>query len=147
MIVKENLDTNTIDEHVVAYANSKGGTVILGFWDDEKVLRQHLVNYRRARVNCRMRKCTPSISVKVVRDSGLVGLEVPEGADKPYHCETGYFWRLDGSTVMISRDALRTMFAQSDPRPIKTVPAKCVVCHNSSDKVGTLGHRRRVSGR
>jgi len=111
--------TPRIAEDIVAFANAKGGTVLLGVRDDGVVVGERLTNDMKAKVISLARNCGPSLSVVASQVGRIVTISVPEGTDKPYSCSSGYYRRLDGSTQKMSHDELRIMFADSEPLPFE----------------------------
>ena len=76
--------TSRIDEDIVAFANSKGGVVLLGVTDDNTIVCEHLTNELKGRINSLARNCNPGISVNVMQIRGVVAVEVLQGGEKPY---------------------------------------------------------------
>jgi len=116
--------TPRIDEDIIAFANTKGGTVLLGVRDDGTIIGERLTNDLKAKINNVARNCSPPVSVDVTRTAEAVAIMVPEGTDKPYHCGAGYFRRLNGTTQKMSRDELRAMFVENEPLPFEGRTAK-----------------------
>ena len=77
--------TPKIDRDIVAFANSKGGLLLLGVGDRGKVVGEKLTNKMKAEINAIARNCDPSIHIKKIRQAGkIVVVEVAEGDEKPY---------------------------------------------------------------
>lgn len=111
--------TPRIDEDIVAFANAKGGTILLGVRDGGTVVGERLTNDLKAKINSLARNCKPSISVELGQVGEVVVIVVPEGTEKPYSCGSGYYRRLDGNAQKMSHDELRIMFAEHDPMPFE----------------------------
>jgi len=111
--------TPRIDEDIVAFANGKGGRVLLGVRDDGKVAGEHLSNDLKARINSLARNCKPGIAVELPESDGVVVVAVEEGASKPYSCGAGYYRRLNGTTQKMSHEELRVMFVENEPVPFE----------------------------
>lgn len=107
--------TPRIDEDIVAFANAKGGTILLGVRDDGTIIGERLTNDLKAKINSLTRNCKPAITARLAQVGSAVIVVVEEGSEKPYSCGSGYFRRLDGSTQKMSQDELRIMFAENDP--------------------------------
>lgn len=116
--------TSRIDEDIVAFANARGGTLLLGVRDDGTVVGEHLTNDLKAKINSLARNCKPSISVEMEQVGDVVAVVVQEGAEKPYSCSSGYYRRLDGNTQKVSHDELRIMFAENEPLPFEEKTVK-----------------------
>lgn len=116
--------TSRIDEDIVAFANGKGGTLLLGVRDEGKVVGERLTNDLKARINSLARNCKPSISVSMAQVDDVVAIQVEEGREKPYSCGSGYYRRLDGNTQKMSHDELRIMFSENEPLPFEEKTVK-----------------------
>ena len=108
-----------IDEDIVAFANTKGGTILLGVRDDGTVTGEKLSNDMKARINSLARNCSPSISVSASQVDAVVMVEVPEGEEKPYSCGSGYYRRMNGTSQKMSQVELRVMFTENQPVPFE----------------------------
>jgi ATP-dependent DNA helicase RecG len=116
--------TPRIDEDIVAFANAKGGTLLLGVQDGGTVVGERLTNDLKAKINSLTRNCKPSIFVELAQVGEVVAIVVPEGTEKPYSCGSGYYRRLDGNTQKMSHDELRIMFAENEPLPFEEKTVK-----------------------
>ena len=102
--------TPRIGEDIVAFANTKGGVILLGVKDDRTVSGEKLTNDLKARINSVARNCNPPVHVKIKQLQDIIAIEAPQGEEKPYNCSSGYFRRLDGTTQKMSNHELRIMF-------------------------------------
>lgn len=116
--------TARIDEDIVAFANARGGTLILGIRDDGTVSGERLTNDLKAKINSLARNCKPGIAVALSQVGEIVAIVVSEGAEKPYSCGSGYYRRLDATTQKMSHDELRIMFAENEPLPFEEKTVK-----------------------
>jgi len=116
--------TAHIDEDIVAFANGKGGTLLLGVRDNGTVVGETLTNDLKGRINSLARNCKPSVAVSLAQVGEVVTIEVEEGVEKPYSCGSGYYRRLDGTTQKMSHDELRIMFAENEPLPFEEKTVK-----------------------
>jgi ATP-dependent DNA helicase RecG len=116
--------TPRIDEDIVAFANAKGGTILLGVRDGGTSVGERLTNDLKAKINSLARNCKPSISVELAQVDEIVAIVVPEGMEKPYSCGSGYYRRLDGNTQKMSHDELRAMFSENEPLPFEEKTVK-----------------------
>lgn len=106
--------TPRIDEDIVAFANTKGGVILLGVRDDRTISGEKLTNDLKARINSVARNCNPPVQVKIKQLQNIIAIEVPQGEDKPYNCSSGYFRRLDGTTQKMTNHELRIMFQEHE---------------------------------
>lgn len=111
--------SSRIDQDIVAFANARGGRVLLGVSDDGKIVGETLTNDLKAKLNDLARNCKPRISVQTSQAGKVVVVEVPEGAEKPYSCSDGYFRRLNGTTQKMGHDEIQIMFRENDPLPFE----------------------------
>ena len=116
--------TPRIDEDIVAFANARGGTVLLGVRDDGSVACERLTSDLKAKINSLARNCKPAIAVHLSQVGKVVAIVVPEGAEKPYSCGSGYYRRLDATTQKMSHDELRVMFSENEPLPFEEKTVK-----------------------
>ncbi|MFH1950463.1 MAG: ATP-binding protein [Pseudomonadota bacterium] len=111
--------TPRIDQDIVAFANTRGGTLLLGVRDDGTVAGERLTNDLKAKINSLTRNCKPAVAVNLSQVGEVVAVVVPEGMEKPYSCSSGYYRRLDATTQKMSHDELRIMFAENEPLPFE----------------------------
>ncbi|MFH1706951.1 MAG: ATP-binding protein [Planctomycetota bacterium] len=116
--------TSRIDEDLVAFANARGGTLLLGVRDDGTVAGERLTNDLKARITSLARNCKPPIPVTMAQAGEIVAVEVPEGTEKPYSCGSGYYRRLNASTQKMSHEELRVVFTENDPLPFEEKTVK-----------------------
>jgi len=111
--------TERIDQDMTAFANTKGGVILLGVRDDRTVSGEALTNDLKARIQSLARNCTPMISITIQQIQNIVAVEVVQGEEKPYSCSSGYFRRLDGATQKMTPAELRIMFREHDEIPFE----------------------------
>jgi ATP-dependent DNA helicase RecG len=111
--------TPRIAEDIVAFANTKGGVILLGVRDNRTVSGEKLTNDLKARINSIARNCNPPVQVKIKQLQNIIAVEVPQGEEKPYSCSSGYYRRLDGTTQKMTNHELRTMFQEHEVTPFE----------------------------
>lgn len=111
--------TSKIDEDIVAFANTKGGVILLGVRDDRTIAGEQLTNDMKGRINSLARNCKPDIPVNAMQVGDVVVIEVPEGNEKPYYCGSGYFRRLNGNSQKMNHEEIRIMFSENEVMPFE----------------------------
>ncbi len=106
--------TSKIDEDIVAFANTKGGVILLGARDDRTIAGEQLTNDMKGRINSLARNCKPDIPVNAMQVCDVVIIEVPEGNEKPCYCGSGYFRRLNGNSQKMNHEEIRIMFSENE---------------------------------
>lgn len=124
--------SSRIDEDIIAFANTKGGALLLGVRDDGTVSGERLTNDLKAKINSIARNCKPSVPVDAAQIGEVVVIEVPEGTEKPYSCGSGYYRRLNGNTQKMNHDEIRVMFRESDTIPFEEKTVKRFTFDNVS---------------
>ncbi len=111
--------TSRINEDIVAFANTKGGVILLGVRDDKSVIGEKLTNDLKGRITSIARNCNPSVPIKIKQVENIVLIEVPSGEEKPYSCSAGFFRRLDAVTQKMTTQELRLMFHEHEAIPFE----------------------------
>ncbi|HLD42198.1 MAG TPA: RNA-binding domain-containing protein, partial [archaeon] len=138
--------TTKVDEDIVAFANTKGGVLILGVSNDGSVIGQKLTNEIKAQVNNLARNCSPSIEVRLSEIQSVFVIEVAEGKEKPYSCGSGYFRRLDGNTQKMTHDEVRIMFGEYEQTPFEEkINKNCLLEDISTDKVKRYMNEAKIT--
>jgi ATP-dependent DNA helicase RecG len=111
--------TSRIDKDIVAFANTKGGTLLLGVRDDGTITGERLTNDLKSKINSLARNCKPDISVSLAQTGKVAVIEVPEGTEKPYSCGSIFYRRLNATTQKMSHEEIRVMFSEYEPMPFE----------------------------
>lgn len=108
-----------ITEELCAFANSTGGTLLIGV-DDDNVLRGTTIdNRKRSAIQNSIREITPALNrpIYAVNVDGLEiwVIEVPSGLQKPYVLSGAIYVRNGPNTQkLITVEEMRDFFQQSD---------------------------------
>jgi len=122
--------TSKIDRDIVAFANTKGGCILLGVADDGKKVGRKLSNKTKAKIHSLARNCEPSINIsRIIQLGNVAVVEIPEGDEKPYSCGSGFFRRLDAVTQKMTQKEVRVLFRETD-----SVSFEALVCRHLNVK-------------
>lgn len=91
---------------MVAFANSSGGSIFLGIADDGQILGITESNRLRSQIQDIANNCDPRVPIRLVLHGRVVEIVVPEGKDKPYCCNDGFFLRIGPNAQHLSRDEI-----------------------------------------
>ena len=103
---------------LVAFANTQGGTLLLGVDDDGQIigLADDLQKVEE-RVMGLCRACDPPLTVTTevveLESHSLLAIHVPEGASKPYRARGRCYMRVGSTTQRASREEERRLFQES----------------------------------
>ncbi|HBC71162.1 MAG TPA: hypothetical protein DCZ38_00055, partial [Coxiellaceae bacterium] len=100
-----------IVQDIVAFANTKGGSILLGVGDDCNTKGEALTNKMKAEIVDLARNCEPSIYIKNIKQIGkVVVIGIAEGDEKPYSCAAGYYRRLDAVTQKMTQKEIHLIY-------------------------------------
>jgi len=116
--------TPRVLEDMVAFANGRGGQILLGVADDGKIKGEKLTNSLKSQIVGMARNCDPAISVSINQAGNVVVIGVVEGAEKPYSCSMGYYQRLDAVTQKMTQKEIKTIFRETVDRLFEDLPRK-----------------------
>jgi len=103
-----------LDREIVAFANSAGGTILLGVDDRGGVPGIDTSNRMRSAVQAIARNCDPPVHVEiVVHSQGVMEVAVPEGPEKPYRCKEGFYLRQGPTTQKLGTAEIRRLLVDA----------------------------------
>ena len=106
---KESLPSS-LARSLTAFANARGGIILLGVRDDGTVAGVEDSNALRARIMDIARKCDPPVQVREESVGKVLAIHVNEGGDKPVQCRDGFFARQGAMTQKLSRNEILEFF-------------------------------------
>jgi len=99
-----------LERTICAFANARGGVIIIGVDDRGAIKGGALDNRARARLADIARNAEPSIEIELEQVGELWVLRVPEQDDKPYSVGGRFFVRKGATNRQMSPDEIRDMF-------------------------------------
>ena len=105
---KEN--ASSLDKELTAFANSSGGTILIGVDDKGNVKGINLTNSLKSQIQDTANNCDPKIEISLEQAGNILAIRVPEGSDKPYRCSTGFYRRIGPNSQKLSRDEILDYF-------------------------------------
>jgi ATP-dependent DNA helicase RecG len=81
-------------KEMVAFANASGGSIYLGIADDGQIVGIAASNRLRSQIQDIANNCDPRLAIRLVSHGRVIEIVVPEGIDKPYSCNEGFFLRI-----------------------------------------------------
>lgn len=141
--------TPKMNRDIVAFANTKGGYVLLGVDDNGIGLGERLTNKMKSEINSIARNCDPAVEIKCIKQIGkMVAIEIPEGEEKPYSCADGYYRRLDAVTQKMTQKEIRLIYKKTDAVPFEEQANKDVGFRDiSTEKIKTFFAESGISVR
>lgn len=93
---------------VVAFANTGGGTIVVGVGDNRERIGVSDVNRQISQIETIARNCDPSVLVKIdvieLQGKTFLITEVPDSTDKPHSCSDGFFLRSGANSQKMTRN-------------------------------------------
>ena len=102
---KENFDKN-LSKEIVAFANASGGIIYIGVSDKGEIKGVQVTNKLKSQIQDLARNCDPSIGILMSEIENVLAVEVLEGNNKPYSCNSGFFMRLGANSQKMRRDEI-----------------------------------------
>jgi ATP-dependent DNA helicase RecG len=130
---KERFSSRVLED-MVAFANGRGGQILLGVADDGKIKGERLTNSLKSQIVSMGRNCDPSVQVSVRQVGSVVGICVAEGTEKPYSCSSGYYQRLDAVTQKMTQKEIKSIFRETVDRLFEDLPREDCVLEDISIK-------------
>ena len=106
---KLKLDKSLVAE-AVAFANSSGGTIVLGVDDDGQKVGLQNDNRMISRVQDALNQIQPTLDTRVYKLDNLIVIEIPEGEDKPYAGSSGFYVRIGANSQKLTRNQIIGFF-------------------------------------
>ncbi len=101
-------------KEIAAFANASGGSLYLGISDDGQILGLDDSNRVRSQVQDIANSCDPRIPIRILSHGQVLEIVVPEGVDKPYRCNEGFFLRIGPNSQQLTRDEILRFAIKTD---------------------------------
>ena len=95
-----------LSSEMVAFANSRGGKILIGVTGSGKVKGISNKNKVKSQIQDIARNCEPSIPVVLSEYKDVIITTIHEGKDKPYQCKSGFYRRIGPSSQKLKRDEI-----------------------------------------
>ena len=93
-------------KEMVAFANASGGSIYLGIADDGQIAGIAASNRLRSQIQDIANNCDPRLPIRLVSHGRVIEIVVPEGTNKPYSCNEGFFLRIGPNSQHLTRDEI-----------------------------------------
>jgi len=100
----------SIDNELVAFANSSGGRIFLGITDDKEIKGVNITNKFKSQIQDIANNCQPSIKIILEESENILIINVREGEDKPYKCSSGFYLRVGPNSQKLNRNEIVEFF-------------------------------------
>ncbi|WP_297421920.1 RNA-binding domain-containing protein [Clostridium sp.] len=112
---EEQIKSKDLGEEIVAFANSEGGTILIGVSDDKRILgvddskiEEKIMNICRNNV---IPNIVPNFEIVNIDSKKIVVLTIPKGLSKPYSTvDNKYYIRVGTTKRIASREELLRLF-------------------------------------
>jgi len=106
---KESVGSN-LGKEICAFANAKGGRIILGVKDSGEVIEFNLSNAESSNIQDIARNMDPSFKVDIEKIENLIVINIAEGKNKPYSVGGKFYLRIGANSQQMQRDEIRDFF-------------------------------------
>jgi len=103
-----------LDREMVAFANSAGGSIFLGITDTNDIKGIQITNKLKSQILDIARNCDPPVQVELIAHDKILEIKIPEGQDKPYRCNEGFFLRIGPNSQKLKRDEIIHLIRNSN---------------------------------
>jgi ATP-dependent DNA helicase RecG len=106
--------SSTLGKEICAFANAKGGRIILGIKDNGETKGIKTSNQLKSQIQSYARNIDPAFSVNIENVGDLIVIHVPEGDKKPYSANGQFFLRVGANSQQLNRDEVREFFQKEN---------------------------------
>ena len=110
---KERISSN-IGKDICAFANLKGGNIILGVRDNGEIIGIVKSNALLSNIQNFARNMSPPFSVEIEEVDNLIAIHIPEGKNKPYSVNGQFYLRIGSNSQQLNHDEIRDFFQKEN---------------------------------
>lgn len=110
---KENISKD-LGKEICAFANAKGGKIVLGLSDAGKFIGINVTNSLKSNIQDYARNIDPTIPIEIEKVENLLVITVQEGDKKPYSANGKFFLRIGTNSQQLERDEVRDFFQREN---------------------------------
>jgi len=112
---EEQIKSKDLGEEIVAFANSEGGTILIGVSDNKEIVGINDIKFEEKVMNiCRnnvIPNIIPTFEIVDVNNKKIAILTIPKGLSKPYYTiDNKYYIRVGTTKRIASREELLRLF-------------------------------------
>ncbi len=106
-----------LPKELVAFANASGGRIFIGVNDHNKVIGIVVTNKIISQIQSMAAACDPPVAIEIERlvQQSIIVIHIPEGANRPYRCNKGFYLRNGANSQKMSTLDI-TDFIQAEGR-------------------------------
>lgn len=106
--------SDSIAKEICAFANAKGGKVLIGVTDDGEIKGVKSSNQIKSRLYDMTRNFDPPLRVAIEVVESVLIINVDEGVDKPYSVKGRFYIRYGANSQQLKRDEIRDFFKEEN---------------------------------
>lgn len=106
--------SDSIAKEICAFANSKGGYILVGVTDKGEIKGVKSSNMLRSRIYDLSRNLDPPLNVAIEEVKNVVVIHIDEGKNKPYSVNGRFFIRYGSNSQQLKRDEIKELFKKEN---------------------------------
>ncbi len=106
--------SDSLGKEICAFANSKGGKILLGVTDKGELKGLKSSNMLKSRIYDLSRNFDPSLHVEVEEVDNIIVINVEESTDKPYSVNGRFYIRYGANSQQLKRDEIKELFKEEN---------------------------------
>lgn len=106
--------SDSLGKEICAFANSKGGKILLGVSDKGELKGLKSSNMLKSRIYDLSRNFDPSLPVEVEEVGNIFVINIEEGSNKPYSVNGRFYMRYGANSQQLKRDEIKELFKEEN---------------------------------